>query len=804
MQQLVNTNVNVTGPMNFSAALPRPPLPARQRDSYDSTVKFGEFYRDLAVLAFPKTTNNVIARESVLDLSAKLDADGKLNWEIPPGDWVIQRIGHTTTGSSTRPPVAGGNGLECDKLSAAAMDAHFAGMMAKLLVTAGTNAGKSLAATHIDSWEVGGQNWTPQLRAEFQKRRGYDPILFLPSLLDSSREKVGGKTATRYAHEIGGKALADRFRWDFSQTLSELLAENYVGRLATLAHEHGLRLSMEGYDLPFGDEANYTAQADEPMSEFWVNMPAWTNGKSERKGRQMASVAHTTGKNIVGAEAFTSDEHERWMQHPATIKALGDFEFCQGINRFVIHRYAHQPFTNRAPGATMGPWGLHYERTQTWWEMSGAWHEYLARCQFMLRQGLFVADLLYLRAENPNQTYFTPNPSPPAGYRYDEISAQTLLARVTVKDGHLTLPDGMNYRVLVLPPMKTMTPALAEKLKSLVRDGATVVTTSARPKTSPSLAGFPKCDEQVAALTQEIWGALDGKQNTTNTVGKGKLVWGESLAKVLVDLEAMLDFTSDVPLNWIHRRTANEDLYFVSNPSTNPIATLCTFRAVGYPEIWNPETGEMQTAITMNPCDKCDRTNNTLGLSLAPADSVFVLFRKAGRPLPASTPATNVLAEVNEPWTVSFDPKRGDPEPVKFEQLNSWSDSTNAGVKFYSGTAVYRTTFMLQNSKPETRNQKLILQLGDVQVMARVMVNGQACGVAWRPPFRVDVTGAIRDGQNVLEIAVANLWPNRMIGDAALPESERVTWSSWQPFATNTPLLKSGLLGPVKLVSQTR
>jgi hypothetical protein len=212
----------------------------------------------------------------------------------------------------------------------------------------------------------------------------------------------------------------------------------------------------------------------------------------------------------------------------------------------------------------------------------------------------------------------------------------------------------------------------------------------------------------------------------------------------------------------------------------------------------------MLTATTRNPCVKCDRTNNTLALSLAPSDSVFVLFRRTERPLPASAPATNVLAELNEPWMVSFDPKRGGPESVKFEQLNSWSDSTNVGVKFYSGTATYRTTFIVPNSKPKTKSPKLFLELGDVQVMARVKVNGQACGVAWRPPFRVDVTGAIRDGQNVLEIAVANLWPNRMIGDAALPESERVTWSSWQPFATNTPLLKSGLLGPVKLISQTR
>jgi len=293
MQKIVSTNFMVSGPTNFSSTLAQPDiqLAKPKRDGLDSTLKYQDFYRDIAVLAFPATTNSIVPPDALINLTAKLGADGKLNWEVPPGDWIIQRIGHTTTGSSTRPPVAGGNGLECDKLSAAGMDAHFAGMMAKLIQTAGPLAGKSLTATHIDSWEVGSQNWTAKLREEFQKRRGYDSIPFLPCLLDSTREKVGDKTAMRYPHEIGGAELASRFRWDFQQTISELLAENYSGRLAELAHQHGLRYSLEGYTLPFGDQFTYESRADEPMTEFWTGYK-FNPGYTDARTHEAASVAH--------------------------------------------------------------------------------------------------------------------------------------------------------------------------------------------------------------------------------------------------------------------------------------------------------------------------------------------------------------------------------------------------------------------------------------------------------------------------------------------------------------------------------
>src|ERR1035437_1437273 len=938
MQMLVSTNTLVEGPANFSAALPSPDTGGRQRhDSFDSSIKYEDFYRDIAVLAFPDTTNGIVPPGAVTNLTVKLDASGRLTWGVPPGRWIIQRIGHTTTGSSTRPPVVGGNGLECDKLSAEAMTVHFTNMMGRLLQNAGPLAGKSLVATHIDSWEVGSQNWTPKFRGEFQKRRGYDPLPWLPCVTDSLREKVNNKTTTRYLHNPGSPELAGRFRWDFQQTIAELLAENYSGRLAGLAHEHGLRYSLEGYTLPFGDEFTYTARTDEPMTEFWTGNK-FNPGYTDARAQQAASVAHVYGHAIVGAEAFTSGDKEMWKATPANIKALGDFEFSQGVNRFVVHRYAHQPYLDRAPGVTMGPWGLHYERTQTWWEMSGAWHEYLARCQYLLRQGNFVADLLCLRPEAPDQTTFTPDLPMPSGYRWDQISAEALIQLATVKDGRIVLPDGMTYRVLVLPPAKTMKPALAGKIRKLVSDGATILLNSPRPQTSPSLADFPKGDKAVARITGEVWGDCDGKRVTEHALRKGRVIWGQPLPDVLAKLAKGADFTSDAKLNWIHRHTDSAEIYFVANPAVMSVEAKCRFRVADLaPELWNPKTGEIA------PLAAYETTTGgiSIPLNFEPSGSAFVVFRKravafdslvgltrdgesvfaavkpaaieiqkatygvpgdaqrtrdvraklqtmvndgvaslavaelaqgddpaygvvktlvveyianghrgkiSGQdpdtisltpPQAAAERAAEVCRDANgqlsmkarQPghyelktsggqtrraeittvpapleitgaWNVSFPPKWGAPGKITLDSLVSWSDSSIEGVKYFSGTATYTKTFdwIKDEASGKTKGETW-LDLGDVQGMAQVKLNGHDLGVLWQPPFRVNVTGALQPGANTLEIRVANLWPNRMIGDSALAETNRFTWSSWQPFTKDMPLLKSGLLGPVQIVT---
>ncbi len=803
MQHLVSTDTAIEGPRQFDGTLPKPVSKPIRKDKFDSQLVVDDFYRDVAVLAFPEPADGVIASEAVVDLTGRMDADGKLSWDVPAGKWTIHRIGHASTGSSTRPPVLGGNGLECDKLSREAMDVHFAGMMKKLIDQAGPLAGKTLTATHIDSWEVGGQNWTARFREEFQKRRGYDPVPLLPSVTGVMEETVNGKKVSRPKWQIGGKALADRFRWDFQQTLSELLAENYAGRLAEFAHQRGLRLSMEGYELKeFGDEATYTAVADEPMTEFWCTK-SYGSQMSQAKARQMASVAHINGRQIVGAEAFTADGSEQWKLHPALIKSMGDYEFSQGVNRFVFHRYAHQPWLDKAPGATMGPWGLHYERTNTWWEMSGPWHQYLSRCQFMLRQGHYVADLLYLRPEVPHQTYFTPKPEVPAGYRYDECSAQALIARASAKDGRIVLPDGMSYRLLVLPPQTAMTPALLKKLRDLVAAGAIILGTP--PKTSPSLSGYPDCDGEVARLARELWIENNGTAAADHPFGKGEVFSGVSLPAILEKLKIPPDFTADTPLNWIHRRVGTTEVYFVANPQDKPIAARCTFRVTGMqPEYWNPESGTREPL----PVDETSAAGTTVTLRFDPAGSAFVVFRDPAsdsKQVASPFPETEPAGELAGPWELSFPPKWGAPDKITLPSLISWSESADPGVKYFSGTATHSKTFTAEQSLLAS-GQRVFLDLGDVQVMARVKLNGRDLGILWKSPFRVEITGALKSGKNKLEIEVVNLWPNRMIGDAAQPPDKRFTWSSWEPFKSDSPLLKSGLLGPVRfeVVSQPR
>ena len=778
MQKLVVTETPVDGPRPFDAVLPRVTPTTRPATEFDSSVSTHDFYRDVAVLAFPATADGIVPRASVLDLTTKMDAAGRLRWDAPPGTWTVQRIGHASTGSSTRPPVLGGNGLEIDKLSAAAMDFHFAQFVGRLKTDAGPTAGAALTATHIDSWEVGTQTWTDALPAEFARRRGYDLTPFLPEFAINAKRNVDSK------------AMGDRFRWDFYQTLGELLAQNYSGRLATLAHARGMRLTIEGYHLPFGDEATYTAAADEPMTEFWT-----TNGaENATKALEMASVAHVYGRPIVGAEAFTSGDHEMWKLHPALIKSMGDSFFAQGINRFVFHRYAHQPWLDRAPGATMGPWGLHYERTNTWWELSGAWHAYLARCQHLLRQGTFAADVLYLRPQYPNLGTPPLAPPLPTGYKSDQISSTALIDRVTVHDGRLTLPDGNSYRLLVLPPVPEITPELAEKIRDLVTAGATVL--GPRPTHAPGLSDYPRCDARVAAVAATLWGEASSSP-LDRTVGRGRVLANVDLTKALDLLATPPDLASPTPLNWCHRRLGPTDVYFVANPAAADVDATVTLRSPhARAERWDAETGERSPL----PVTPVPGVGVRVTLNFGPTESCFIVLPPDDAPaavgLVDRVDHFRPVADLNDNWDVRFPPGRRAPAHVHLDRLISWPDSPDDGVRHFAGTAVYTRTLHL-----DAVPRRTFLDLGDVQVMAAVKLNGRDLGIAWHRPYRVELTPAAHPGDNQLEIAVVNLWPNRLIGDAALPEPDRVGWSTWHPFKANLPLLPSGLIGPVRVMS---
>ena len=771
-----------------------------------------------------------LAPARLLNLTDRLRADGRLDWHVPAGHWTILRMGHTSTDKEIHPAAAAERGLECDKMSRAAVEAHFTHMAGVVIADAGPLAGKSLKMVLADSWEAGCQNWTPGFAAEFRRRRGYDPTPWLPALTGRA---------------VGSLEESERFLWDFRRTIADLIAENHFGVFQELCARHGMQFTAEapGIGNPtIADGLQCKKYCDVPMGEFWFD--------GHNDSREPASAAHVYGRKLVAAEAFTAGEAQaKWAKAPFDFKALGDLNFCRGINRMVFHRYAHQPWTNRAPGVTMGTWGSNFERTQTWWEQSRAWMSYLQRCQFVLQQGWFVADVAYFYGEGAPNTLSGREPRLPAGYDCDALNADALLHLVSVSNGRLVLANGMSYRLLLLPDDNRMTPAVLEQIAALVKAGATVV--GPRPEKSPSLNDWPKADAAIATLAAEVWGDGDGRRATSHACGKGRVFCGVPLAEVLTELNTPPDFSAAAPTKFafIHRRLGEADAYFVSSQSREPATARLTFRAGDrVPELWHPETGEIEFA----PAFTATNGLVTVALRFDPAESVFVVFRKSavgvdsvqsftrngddllaaaapaaalvgqadrqlfvdaaapGRYLARTVSGKTLAAEVTAlpapvplvgPWMLTFPPHWGVPEKVSLDRLISWTAHADDGVKHFSGTATYACEFEIADF-----TSQLFLDLGAVNNVAEVKLNGHDLGILWKPPFRVNATAALRrrPGRNKLEVRVTNLWPNRLIGDAALPESQRFTWTTFQPYKPTDPLLESGLLGPVQLLPVAR
>ncbi len=551
--------------------------------------------------------NLVVKRDATIDLTSSMSADGQLEWDAPAGEWTILRVGYTPTGRNNHPAPAEGTGLECDKFSKEALDLHWAGFMQKILDDIAPPAGKTLTTSLIDSYEVGGQTSTKNFRKEFEKRRGYDLLKYLPTFT---------------GRVVDNPEVSERFLWDLRRTIADLFAENYFGHFAELCRRHGLLNAVEPYTGPF-ESLQSGAPADIVMGEFW------SGSQGHPSVKMAASIAHIYGKTIVGAESFTAGpEAGRWKNDPYEFKTLGDLMYCQGLNRYIFHRYAMQPWTNRWPGMTMGQWGFHFERTATWWNEGKPWIDYISRCEFLLQQGRAVADAAYFTGESAPVEMRVGDPALPTGYDYDAVNADVLLHGAKVKNGRITLASGANYGVLILPPSDIdMTPEMLKCLNKLVRAGATVV--GPRPQHSPSLANYPKCDVQVKKLADELWGKCDGTNIQENLVGKGRIIWGRSLTNVLAAKNLKPDFefqgaSKATQLAYAHRVDGTSDIYFVSNQRRRFDSAECTFRVSGkIPELWHPETGVIEPAPIWSSQD--GRT--TVRLDFEPAGSVFVIFR---------------------------------------------------------------------------------------------------------------------------------------------------------------------------------
>ena len=760
-----------------------------------------------------------VEKSRIADLTALLRPDGSLTWDVPEGKWTVMRFGSRNNGNATRPAPVPGLGLEADKLDTTALNSHLAQFTEKLFRRAGFTKADSrggLQMLHIDSWEMGSQNWTPRFREEFTRRRGYDPQPFYPvyaGVIVQSRE------------------VSERFLWDIRQTVQDLVLEYHAGHVKRYAHRYGMGLSIEPYDMTPTSDLELAAAADVPMCEFWSLGYGFNTSFSTGEG---ASAAHLLGQSVVPAESFTA-HLDAWRQHPASVKNEGEWAWASGINRFIYHTFAHQALPDSLrPGMTMGPYGVHWDRNQTWWYLSRAYHDYVARGQFMLQQGRAVADVLYLTPEGAPHVFRAPesavefdNPMTPdrKGYNFDACPP-SLLYTATVNEGNLAFPSGASYRLLALPAFETMTPALLKKITELVNEGATVI--GLPPEKSPGLSGYPECDNEIQALAQTLWGGTNPPATlTVRPFGKGKIVWGEELktnadrlyphydvtAKILSD-SVPPDFVSSGKIRYMHRTGKDVDIYFVSNRTDRAVDAVCKFRITGkQPELWHPVTGEIRAL----PEYTAEKDVTVAPLKFDVHEGYFIVFRnEARKPAHATNfSTTKHLATLDAPWTASFDPKWGGPESTVFDKLHDWTTDSNPGVKYYSGTAFYRQSFDMPEYK---KGRALYLDLGKVKNLARIRLNGKDLGTVWTAPWRVDISGAVKAKNNALEIEVVNLWPNRLIGDEQLPydghehgrwpewlleskprTSGRYTFSAHRHYTKDSPLLESGLIGPVTI-----
>jgi len=735
---------------------------------------------------------DVIAKNDVIDLTGKMRPDGTLDWTPPAGNWVVVRFGYSLLGITNHPATKEATGLEVDKLNAGFVKSYMTKYLDSYKETVGPDlmGKKGIKYVITDSWEAGSQNWTDKMPEEFKKRRGYDMTPWLPVLI---------------GQVVESSEASDKFLWDFRKTIGDLISDEHYGQVQASIKERGMGHYGESHESGrafVADGMEVKKLNDIPMSAMWTQVPGMNKEQFgyNADDRESASVAHIYGQNIAAAESMTAAAAP-WAWSPSTLKPTADQELLNGINRFVIHESAHQPLTgpHTAPGLTLGPFGQWFNRNETWAEQAKPWIDYLARSSYLLQQGHFGADLVYFYGEDSNLTAIFNDKAPeiPAGYGFDYINADGLIHELSVANGNIVTKSGMSYKVLGLDAYaKHMSLPVLRAIHKLVEQGAIVA--GAKPVDDPSLA-------DDAAEFNKLNSDLFGDGSGEHTVGKGKVYAGQNLTDVFASLKLKPDFDyskpeSDSRLLFVHRKLADGDLYFVDNRGDHDATVDASFRVTGkQPELWHPENA------TSEPVSfKIADGQTTLPLHLEPWGTVFVIFRRATKETAHTLPRITEtdLATVDGSWKVSFTPDMGAPASTTFDKLISWSDSSDAGVKYYSGTGTYTKTIEAKGDWIK-KGEHVWLDLGDVKNIAEVTVNGKSLGEVWHAPYRVDVTKALKTGANEVEIKVQNAWVNRIIGDQQ-PGATKYTMEDVKPYKANSPLLPSGLIGPVKLIAASQ
>ncbi len=800
----------------------------------------------------------VIKKDDIIDLTGHFN--GKtLTWNAPAGTWLVIRYGWTCTGARTSTTSDGWSGLSLDHLNPDAFEL-FRKSVIQPLIDAAQEAGNSVKFLQTDSWEMGMVNWTNRFREEFKKFRGYDPDPYLPVMT---------------GRVVESQEVSNRFLHDIRKTVGDCVAEYHYRLFADLAHRHGMGIHPESggpHSAPV-DALRVMGISDFPQGEFWATSNTHRVSDADRLAvMQSACVAHTNGKRFVAAEGPTSIGPQ-WERSPKDLKSNIDRVFCSGVNRIVWHTFTSSPKEFGLPGNEYFA-GTHLNPNVTWWKEAGSFIAYLNRCSYLLQQGLFVADILYYYGDDvPNFVFLKEEYMEPGfGYDWDKCSKDVILNRASVKDGKLVLPDGMSYRVLVLAPEQGIDLNVLKKVEELVKAGATVI--APRPLRTTGLTAWPEGDAGLTAVANRLWGNVNGKDITENRYGKGRMIWGEDVKEVLAGMNVQPDFSFHSPdpetaLDYIHRRTADADCYFVVNRFGSKgiddfqyryLTGLpdrfeqveCSFRVTGKtPQLWDPKTGEIKPVLTYRE----ENGRTVIPLHLAPEGSVFVVFaegrperhvvsiEKDGQPLfpenrEMAKPYPLFCSDPDHPgwkmilreagtytlrwsdgevgtireetgarvipvagsWNIHFDPAWGGPGTVVTDELKPWNSFDDSGIKYYSGTAAYEKTFRLKKKDIEDKN--IVLDLGNLHEMAVVTLNGHRFPLSWVPPYELDVTDHLVSGENKLKVEITNLWPNRLIGDAKLAESQRFTRTNINKFEADDAgelLRVSGLIGPVVL-----
>ncbi|MBM3333140.1 hypothetical protein FJY63_00600 [Candidatus Sumerlaeota bacterium] len=714
------------------------------------------------------------AATDVVDLTSKVDSQGRLTWDVPEGRWTLLRFGCVTMDDHE---------YDVDILDPKAVEGHFERMGKAILQDAGPLAGKTLTHFYSVSWEGAAPTWTLALEKEFAKYRGYRLRPWLPVLAGF---------AVKNAEE------SERFLHDYYKTLGDCFRDNFYGKMQALSNQAGLKWHAESGGpwnrklaaFAEADQMAFLGRTDMPQGEFW-----FTGSPIKRRqemNRPQAMAAHIYGRRLAASESFTHMV-QHWSAYPAVLKPFGDSAFCDGVNHFIWHTFTASPDEFGKPGIEYFA-GTHINPNVTWHAQARPFLDYLGRCQFMLRQGQPVNDVCVYVGDKPYQHWGRgaiwserATLRLPGGVNYDLLSTEALLERLTASGGNLMLPDGMSYRVLIVDlDDETVPPAALRKIADLRGDGVAVVFGKRKPQRAPGLADYPAADKEVRRLADTLWAKPSSVEEAMDS------------KKIAPDFEGPFDYT--------HRRDGNTDIYFVAGKGT----AECAFRVADRrPELWDAVTGKTSAAANWRALDY-GRTAVTI--TLPENGSVFVVFRTADpsrRPTPPPTPPAPPPTEIalSGPWNVQFEPHRGVLASAQFDQLIAWDKHPDEGVKFFSGTATYRKTFELTE---EQAKRPIRLQLGEVKCIAQVRVNGGDLGIVWTDPWSVELTGAVKPGKNDLEIAVTNTWVNRLIGDAGLPPQKRITKTNvallaepaprpFLGFSPKDPLMPSGLIGPVRL-----